>query len=668
VRRPPTRLLLALTVPLALAARPTASQEPPVFGVEAELVRLDVVVLDRDGQPIAGLSRDDFEIEEDGHARTIETFEPVVVPQRPLGPAEPSRLSFGRVRAPGEGRAFFVFFDDTHVSAPAAENARRALREFVQTQLREGDWFTLTAPGQGIWWTARDAWEYEQLASVIDRLKGEYVRDPLKSPMTEWQAAAIVEGTPVLGELGLPMAGPPPSPNPAGGEQQSLVSGQADPWLLADEIYSVARKRISVTLGSLRQAVDSLTSFRGHKAVLLVSEGFILAPRMTGYAELIDAARRANVALYPIDPRGLESGYSETAAPALGWGTRRLVEAAGADDLAVATGGRTLTVNDPARALEKMARESEVYYLLGFAPEGERGKERKLKVRVKRDGVTVRARTRYYLDLPEKDRKEALPEPKGGVGKTEEEREAMRAVADTTDLPLRLATLFFENHGKGQVTTMYATEIRMPVEEPGKRRISTVAEAFPRDGGKALRDEFEDDLQVAPGVPTILSRHWYMPPGVWQARVLVRDKKTGRIGTVIHTFEVPSPDSFRLSTPILTTQLEEVDGRPRPRVVLNRTFRSGQTLYCQFQVHGAATDPKDRFPKVVSGYELQKGDSVVHVGEATPIKPEWDGRLARLMGLSLRGVAPGSYTLVLEVTDELTGKTLDASEPFTVAP
>jgi hypothetical protein len=244
----------------------------------------------------------------------------------------------------------------------------------------------------------------------------------------------------------------------------------------------------------------------------------------------------------------------------------------------------------------------------------------------------------------------------------------MRAVADTTELPLRLATFFFEDNGKGQITTMYAAEIRMAVETAGKRRFATVAEARPRDGGKALRDEFEEDLRVAPGVPTILSRHWHMPPGVWQVRVLVRDRKTGRIGTALHTFEVPSPDAFRLSTPILTTELEEVKGQPRPRVVLNRTFRAGGTLYCQFQVHGAARDPSDRLPHVRSGYELRRGESVVRAAEPTRIKPEWDGRLSRLMGLPLAGMASGGYTLVLTVEDELSGRRVEAAEPFTVAP
>jgi VWFA-related protein len=698
--------ILALA-PAVAAPGQRRDQQPPVFRAESELVRLDVVVLDADGRPVTGLERDDFTVEEDGRPQVVESFEPVVMQARPAVEPEAPRLSFGRIRPPSEGRSFFVFFDSTHVTASASEAVRVSLRRFVATELREGDWFTVTAPEQGIWWTARSAWEYEQLAAVIGRLQGEYVRDPLRVGMSDWRAMAIVEGlagpwgeamtspigaapgaapgsTPGAGDGGTaPAGGGSGAGGGASGSGGSTSSGReeaaanadarmgvgvANPEFLAQEVYASARRRIAITLAGLRQALESLVSVRGHKALLLVSEGFLLVPGMPGYEELIDEARRANVAVYAIDPRGFASGFEAEArgAPGPGWGVRRAVEAAGTDDLAVATGGRSVASNDPGEGLRRIAVESEAYYLLGYQPEkGKRG-ERKVKVRVKGPGMRVRARTRYFAGTPEEP---ALPKVKDETpGKSPADREAMRAVADTTDLPLRLATFFFEDNGKGQVTTMYATEIRMAVEAAGRRRFVTVAEARSRDGGQALRDEFDEDLRVAPGVPTILSRHWHMPPGVWQARVLVRDRKTGRIGTALHTFEVPPPDAFRLSTPILTSELEEVDGRPRPRIVLNRTFRAGGALYCQFQVHGAARDRGDRLPHVRAGYALRRGEDVVRSAEPTRIKPEWDGRLSRLMGLPLEGMASGRYTLVLTVEDELSAKRLEVAEPFTVAP
>ena len=78
-------------------------------------------------------------------------------------------------------------------------------------------------------------------------------------------------------------------------------------------------------------------------------------------------------------------------------------------------------------------------------------------------------------------------------------------------------------------------------------------------------------------------------------------------------------------------------------MVLSRTFPAGEVLYFQIRVHGAVDDPKDKLPHVVAGYELRRGNELVRVAEPTRIRPDWDGRLSRLVGLSLEGLPTGSY-------------------------
>jgi VWFA-related protein len=678
----PALELTTLAVALALAAVPGHAQAPPppVFTAAIELVRIDVIVLDRAGHPVTGLTKDDFTLEEDGQGQAIESFEPVVVRGRPVATsAEPARLSVGRIRAPGEGRFLFVFFDDRHVTPPAAERVRAALRRFVENEIREGDWLTLMAPVQSLWWTARHSWEYGQLAAVIDRLKGQYARDPLRMGMSDWEAMRIEQlgisgfARPSVASAGgdQPAPGRPSSGAAAHGGEGRAGVGSQDLTFLAEEVYAQARKGLEATLGGLRQALDSLVPLRGRKSLLLVSEGFTLQPGMAGYTELVEVARRANVAIHFLDPRGLEAAFDGESrqAPELGWATVRALEEAGADDLADTTGGRAIPSNDPAEGLRRIAAESGAYYLLGYQPARTGPGERKVKVRVRRDGLSVRARSRYFVGEAEKADARRAKERKldEAAGRTPQEKAAMRAAGDTNDLPLRLSALFFDNNGRGQVTTMYPVEIRVPAAAPGKRRFRTVAEARPRDGGKAMRDEFEEELNLRPGAETILSRHWYMPPGVWQIRVLVRELATGKVGTALHTFEVPSPEAFRIASPILTTEMEKADGRDRPRVVLGRTFRTGQLLYVQFQVHGAANDPKTRLPVVTAGWELRRGEDVIRAAEPTPIRPDWDGRLSRLLGVSLEGLEIGDYELALRATDTIGVRQAVAREPFTVA-
>ncbi len=680
------RALLALCLlPLLVSVAP-AQEEPPVFGVELDIVRLDVVVLNDDGQPVTGLTAEDFVIAEDGQPQDIVSFEPVVVRPRPTATDDESRISANRLRSPVEGRSMVVLFDDMHVTPVAAEFVREALVRFIREDLRDGDWLTLLSPGQALRWTGRTAWEHEQMIPFVARLRGQLVRDPTATGISDWEAVRINEygisglTSPGLSDMagdsassaGVPAsAGPPPGTPGAGGGASGLTSGRdesimgvgkSDMSFLSEEVTAAARRRIEASLSGVRQALESLIPLPGHKSLVLVSEGFVLLPKMAGYQDLVDLARRANVAIHYLDPRLLESGYGAEAAgagPAGPTGTLRMLEAIGADDIAGATGGRALVGNDPRKGLQQVAREAEAYYLVGFQPKRLETGIREVTVRVTRPGLSVRTRTRYVAGSPAEE-----PEESDKKRRTS----ALRSIAETSDLPLRVATLSFEDNGRGEVTTMYATEIRYPSGTEGKRKVKTIAEAWPRDGGKPLRDEFDEKLEVVPRVPTILSRHWHMPPGVWQVRVLVEDEETGRVGTALHTFEVPSPEEFRLSTPILTSELEEVDGAPRPRVILNRTFRSGQVLYCQVQVHGAVDDPQEKVPHVRSGYELWKGDTLVRAVEPTRIRSEWDGRLSRLIGLSLEGAPTGSYTLVLSAEDELTGRTLTVTEPFTVLP
>ena len=690
------------------ALQSPAVAQPPVFSSAVEVVRLDVIVLGKDGKPVSGLTRDDFVVEEGGQRQAIDSFEPVVVAAKPVpAVATPPRLTAARVRAPGEGRSFYVFFDDAHITAPPAEQLRVALRKFVHSELREGDWITLMAPQQGLWWTARNAWEYRQLEAVVDRLKGQWVRDPgerFGSGLSDWDAMCIVEDLPTCPQekkVGLAAqqtqdfrpgsgvgtgAGAPGggsgggggtgggsnSGSSGGGGGGALAGGVGltNLHLSAEEVYARARRNIGVTFAGLRQALDSLVPLRGHKALLLVSEGFILIPDFPGYTELLDAARRANVAVHFLDPRGLESGYGGDDPPGLGFATRRNLDMAGADDIASATGGRSLLTNDPTVGLRQVASESEAYYLLGYSPTAPKPGERKVKVRITREGLSVRARNRYYVENPEKAaaRREEADRKDEAIGHTPEERIAMRALTDTTDLPLRVSTLHFEPTANGEVTTLCAAEIRLPADASGIRKIAAVSEARPRDGGAAVRDTFEQEVRVTAGTPVIVSRQWRMPPGVWQLRLLLRDTTSGRIGTAIHTFEVPQAKGLRLSTPILTPELEKVDGRDRPRIVLGRTFHPGQILYCQYQVHGAAADAAERLPRVTGRWELRHGDAVVRSSAPTRIRAEADGRVARLLGVSLADLEAGEYSLALTVRDEVAGADTTAEEAFSVVP
>ena len=74
-------------------------------------------------------------------------------------------------------------------------------------------------------------------------------------------------------------------------------------------------------------------------------------------------------------------------------------------------------------------------------------------------------------------------------------------------------------------------------------------------------------------------------------------------------------------------------------------------------------------PKVSAGYVIRRLDGPVQAVQApTPIQPTSIGKLSRLVGARLVAAEPGDYEFVLTVRDDITGKTLELREPFTVTP
>src|SRR5512143_433108 len=123
-------LLLACSVtaaPALAVVAPPPSGQAPRFPSTVEQVLVDVVVLDRDGAPVGGLTRDDFLLKEDGAAQSIVSFEAVEVAPGPARDAlEPLPSVSANPAAGGRppGRTFLVVFDDTRLSVAQGEAAK----------------------------------------------------------------------------------------------------------------------------------------------------------------------------------------------------------------------------------------------------------------------------------------------------------------------------------------------------------------------------------------------------------------------------------------------------------------------------------------------------------------------------------------------------------------
>ena len=140
-----------LTAAASLAAQAPAQQPPdpqrPTFRIEANYVRVDVFPT-RDGTPIRDLTREDFEVLEDGVPQRIDNFEYVHVTANPLADRrEPNSIAESReaLKNP-RARVFVLFLDVPHVTIHGAWNVREPLIRLIDRILAPEDLIGIMTP------------------------------------------------------------------------------------------------------------------------------------------------------------------------------------------------------------------------------------------------------------------------------------------------------------------------------------------------------------------------------------------------------------------------------------------------------------------------------------------------------------------------------------------
>jgi VWFA-related protein len=714
-----TALVLAATPVAALQAPPPA----PVFREQTDLVVVDVVVTDKDGNPVPGLRKEDFTVLDEKLPQAISSFEAITLPSptaRTAAPgAPPPRVATNAGASERAGRTFTLVFDNVHMSPLHAYRAKQAVAAFLERGTREGDRVSLIATGGGAWWSTRMNAGRDDLIALVKTLDGRRMRDAsARESITDFEAIRVhlYQDTLVGRRVAhrFEQMGVNTRDRKADEFRELYLPGINDHMVeaRAAEAYSQIRKRHNFTLGALERALRALQGSRGRKALVLVSEGFVLDPNNDGFEKVIETARRSNVALYFVDTRGLEGMNTvfraEIADPpdAREYGAiwaDATQDAEGSDMLALDTGGFTVrNTNDVAAGIERIARESESYYLVGYVPPTvpHDGRFRRIEVKVARKGLVVRARKGYYAprDLPPAvvaaanapgapaaaPTPEPTPKP---LTKAEADRDLQLALDSpfTIDaIRMRLTAYVLDETTVGRARTLVAAEVDAGnldfVTREGKLvdTLDVLMVAAHRDSGDYSRHDQKLDMAFAPQSRERLRESWYplmhefeLSPGRYQAKIVVRDGNTKKLGSLVYEFEVPALGELRVSTPILTNRVQQPPGQPAPSPVLSvrRSFPSGDTLYCQFDVYGAQKDKLTSRPHVTASYVLRRPDGTPRDrGGPSAMIPTSLGRISQLLWVPLEGVEPGDYELTLRVKDELSGQEREVREPFQVTP
>jgi VWFA-related protein len=730
------RLLAAATFWLLAAAgmlRAQETQEPLTYSSEVELVTVDAVVLDSEGQPVRGLTREDFSVLEDGKLQEIASFEALDLgPEAGLAARPPGPIASNEPSSPRSVAAtFFVLVDDLGLAPTRIEFLREALARLLDEGLRDGDEVILATTSGETWWATRLPEGREDLRALVGGIRGRRLTEQAPDWMSDWEAHQIdtyadqraptgTSGgptvppstggapTPPAGLVGIPEASPALMVTDIAGRvtRRWLERGVCDERNLgmceslvrarAGEQNLAHRRRTRATVEAIEGAIGSLALVRGRKSLLLFSQGFLNDHELPEVRRAAGRSLEANVAVYFLSVRGLEAltgGMDASAglrvAPEPGGSPRSMdtvvmesseqltLEMAGSEGLAEDTGGFVVkNTNDLAGGALRVAEESRVYYLLGYAPPTGKGPRdwRKLRVEVRRPGLKVRARRGYTLRDPTQRQPES-PEGEDAPPSPEVERALVNA-HDLEGIGLRATTLMLEPRSEETIGVTLGLGLdasRLAFVEAGEGRVATISldvRVARLDGGppQHLRERLA--LPAGQGQPgwAVLTRSFALPEGVAQARVVVRDEASARLGALTTRFEVPPAEGLRLSTPILTDRVTPPrDGTPsQPVLVLRREFGPTQRLYCQFQVYGAQIFAG--IASVEARHELRLADgTVVRRGSPSVLVPAMDGHLVRMIGLHTADLPPGDYELAIYARDVTSEETAETVVSFRIA-
>lgn len=383
--------MLRLASTLALASVAVSQQAPgPILRTSTRLVQISVVVRDKNG-PVADLTKRDFTLTDRGKPRILSVFSVERVASRPqpapkLPPKTFTNLSGGAV---GRGSVTVVLLDRLNtLSSPGAEpyeenpaftedeslaNARRQLLEFVG-EAAPNDRIAVYSLERSLRVVCDFTADRRALSEALKRY------DPGSLSSRETNEPEAVE-TPVPGAF-----------NPLVDRDRAALANIA------------SRRRADITSSALGAIADHVARIPGRKNLVWLTADL---PFTADYAAHM--LSRANVAVYPVDARGLLPRMdSYIPAPAV---TRihgltpagvpigeRPGGTAAMQDLASETGGRAfINTNDLRGAVRRAIDDAAVTYTLGFYEEqGDLdGKFHTLKVRVDRGNVEVRYPSGY---------------------------------------------------------------------------------------------------------------------------------------------------------------------------------------------------------------------------------------------------------------------------------
>jgi VWFA-related protein len=659
------------------------NNDTPTLSVRSQIVIETVVVKDKKGNTIDGLTAKDFTLTEDGMPQTIRFCEPQSlpstlsdVPVTPLGPEDIKiydRLARTQItpETPGDvrykdHRLLALYFDMTAMRPADQLRALAAAEKFIRSQMTTSD-----------------------LVSIM-RYSGGSV-DVLQDFTADRNRLLSILETLVVGEG----QGSAESVDDASSADTGAAFGQDDSEF---NVFNTDRQ-----LSALQTAARMLGQLNEKKSLIYFASGL----RLNGVdneAQLqatVDAAIRAGVSFWPIDARGLVAQaplgdatqgspgnagmYSGAAALATTTNLQRSQDTL--FSLAGDTGGKALLdYNDLTKGIVQAQQSITNYYILEYYPTNTalNGKFRHVKISVNPElSAKLDYRQGYFAG---KEFSKFTT-----VDKERQLEDALMLGDPITDLTIAIEINYFQlNRAEYFVPIV----VKIPGRELALAKrggaehtlIDFVGEIKDVYGGTTVtnvRDNVNIKLSDATAAelakqPIEYEAGFTLLPGKYMIKFLARDDETGRIGTYQTTFVIPNLNKEEKRIPISSVVLsgqrvdlknaiynaakakdQEKEAMVNPLVQngkklipsVTRVFSRGRDLYVYLQAYQSAAATAKPLVAFVSFYQGQTKVFETQPMAVTPAATNRLGTVPLSFSIGLNQLPPGEYDCQVTVLD-----------------
>lgn len=561
-------IISCLTLVVASQAQKPAPTKPAetvddVIRVNTSLVQTDVTVVDKRGRVIAGLTPDQFELRVDSKPQPVTFFEEIIAGS----PAEEKQLKAARegkssTSVPtttderNQGQIIFFFVDDVHLAGESWARARSLLFDFVNHKMKENDRVAIVSTTGQIGFLQQLTTNKAVLREAISRLNPKYNPETTASQVTISEVDAnMVENHADRGlfnYLVLATMREYQMQNPL--NAVTMVKNRVR------QINQQGKTAELATLYKLESLIRSTTPLAGRKVVFFISDGFVADIKRSNGAEVVQRigreAANAGAVIYALDTRATYFGpgadVSRNDYPDYSGGTawRSIAESKAPQEpletLSDETGGRSyLNANALAEGISEALNENSAYYLLGWRPDDEKQRSQKSKIQVTvkgRPDLRVRSRRHFFEIRPEPANRVAT-----AAASTEDElKTALGSLYPRRDLPT-FASGTFVTAEKGAVlnVSMQIDGSLLAFDRADGKPVALVDVLGVAIDDRGLCSTFRQKLEI-PRESVTSSDHFVrwnqslpLPPGLYQVRVAVRDRRSGRTGSAMLWIENP---------------------------------------------------------------------------------------------------------------------------------